>query len=288
MAGLCESDNEPPGSLKTSKKVRTKVEKQMTRKEEKRKIREKERRAEEKGNEERKKEMKEMKKRKEEVREDWEKEKKMWYKLEKEEKRMKEKLSQISHSAECAPSIMAVDIGHICQHICLTWSQATKGNIEGGRFGPVLWIEFGVAQWSERLKRYDYGFPINRAWSPDSGPWSLSSYSCADGTWLYQRLRYLTCQRRIHECPLSDLVNHRILRRTMDQSVPKDLGRIDAQHAMHVTGSVNRLRPVERSQCERKCHNAMEQRANIKFCYKLGKTATETHGMLVQVYEGSR
>lgn len=28
----------------------------------------------------------------------------------------------------------------------------------------------------------------------------------------------------------------------------------------------------------------MEQRVNIKFCYKLGKTATETHGMLVQVY----
>ncbi|XP_069670081.1 protein GVQW3-like isoform X7 [Periplaneta americana] len=28
----------------------------------------------------------------------------------------------------------------------------------------------------------------------------------------------------------------------------------------------------------------MEQRINIKFCYKLGKTATETHGMLVQVY----
>ena len=28
----------------------------------------------------------------------------------------------------------------------------------------------------------------------------------------------------------------------------------------------------------------MEQRANIKFCYKLGKTATETREMLVQVY----
>ncbi|KAJ4444990.1 hypothetical protein ANN_06789 [Periplaneta americana] len=64
----------------------------------------------------------------------------------------------------------------------------------------------------------------------------------------------------------------------------RDLGRIDTQHAMHMTGSVNRLRPVERSQCERKCHSAMEQRVNIKFCYKLGKTATETHGMLVQVY----
>ncbi|KAJ4444218.1 hypothetical protein ANN_06009 [Periplaneta americana] len=57
-----------------------------------------------------------------------------------------------SHSAECASSIMAVDIGHIRQHICLTWSQATKRNIQGGGFGPVLWIEFGVAQWSERLK----------------------------------------------------------------------------------------------------------------------------------------
>ena len=48
---------------------------------------------------------------------------------------------------------MAVDIGHIRQHICLTWSQATNGNTEGGRFDPVLWIEFGVAQWSERLVR---------------------------------------------------------------------------------------------------------------------------------------
>ncbi|KAJ4431312.1 hypothetical protein ANN_19909 [Periplaneta americana] len=31
--------------------------------------------------------------------------------------------------------------------------QATKENIEGGRFDPVLWIEFSVAQWSERLVR---------------------------------------------------------------------------------------------------------------------------------------
>ncbi|KAJ4427495.1 hypothetical protein ANN_25143 [Periplaneta americana] len=30
---------------------------------------------------------------------------------------------------------------------------ATKGNIESGEFGPVLWIEFSVAQWSERLVR---------------------------------------------------------------------------------------------------------------------------------------
>ncbi|KAJ4429655.1 hypothetical protein ANN_21856 [Periplaneta americana] len=28
-----------------------------------------------------------------------------------------------------------------------------RGNTEGGGFGPVLWIEFGVAQWSERLVR---------------------------------------------------------------------------------------------------------------------------------------
>ncbi|KAJ4425851.1 hypothetical protein ANN_27477 [Periplaneta americana] len=60
-----------------------------------------------------------------------------------------------SHSADCAPSIMAVDIGHIRQHICVTWSQATKGNIEGGEFDPVLWIEFGLAQWSERLTEVD-------------------------------------------------------------------------------------------------------------------------------------
>ncbi|KAJ4447286.1 hypothetical protein ANN_09290 [Periplaneta americana] len=58
---------------------------------------------------------------------------------------------QISHSAECAPTIMAVEIGHIRQHMCLTWSQAIKRNIEGEEFDPVLWIEFGVAQWSERL-----------------------------------------------------------------------------------------------------------------------------------------
>src|SRR5206468_4212004 len=29
---------------------------------------------------------------------------------------------------------------------------------------------------------------------------------------------------------------------------------------------------------------AMDQRINIKFCFKLDKTATETHEMLVQVY----
>jgi len=28
----------------------------------------------------------------------------------------------------------------------------------------------------------------------------------------------------------------------------------------------------------------MEQQVNIKFCYKLGKTATEMHEMLVQAY----
>ena len=37
-------------------------------------------------------------------------------------------------------------------------------------------------------------------------------------------------------------------------------------------------------QCERWCHSAMEQRANIKFCYKLGKSTTETREMLVQVH----
>jgi len=47
-----------------------------------------------------------------------------------------------------------------------------------------------------------------------------------------------------------------------------------------MTVRVNPLWAVERSQCE----SAMEQRVNIKFCYKLGKTAMETHGMLVQVY----
>ncbi|KAJ4449395.1 hypothetical protein ANN_00794 [Periplaneta americana] len=46
-----------------------------------------------------------------------------------------------------------VDIGYTSTYICLTWSQATKGNIEGEEFGPVLWIEFGVAQWAERLVR---------------------------------------------------------------------------------------------------------------------------------------
>ncbi|KAK9739062.1 hypothetical protein QE152_g9342 [Popillia japonica] len=37
------------------------------------------------------------------------------------------------------------------------------------------------------------------------------------------------------------------------------------------------LQPVERSHCGMKCHSAMEQ--------SIRKTATETHGMLVQVYE---
>ncbi|KAJ4430225.1 hypothetical protein ANN_22437 [Periplaneta americana] len=56
-----------------------------------------------------------------------------------------------NHSVECAPCIMAADLDIKRQRICLTWSQAIKGNIEGGEFDPVLWIEFGVAQWSERL-----------------------------------------------------------------------------------------------------------------------------------------
>ncbi|KAJ4437206.1 hypothetical protein ANN_17341 [Periplaneta americana] len=56
-----------------------------------------------------------------------------------------------NHSVECAPCIMAVDLNIKRQRICLSWSQATKGNIEGGEFDSVLWIEFGLAQWSERL-----------------------------------------------------------------------------------------------------------------------------------------
>ena len=31
----------------------------------------------------------------------------------------------------------------------------------------------------------------------------------------------------------------------------RDVGKIDTQHGLHVTGSVNRLRPAERSQYER-------------------------------------
>ncbi|KAJ4442205.1 hypothetical protein ANN_12071 [Periplaneta americana] len=48
--------------------------------------------------------------------------------------------------------------------------QATKGNTEGGRFDPVLWIEFGVAQRSERLVRRIKD-PVSRAvasWSKAS------------------------------------------------------------------------------------------------------------------------
>ncbi|GBN00224.1 Putative uncharacterized protein FLJ37770 [Araneus ventricosus] len=37
------------------------------------------------------------------------------------------------------------------------------------------------------------------------------------------------------------------------------------------------------SQCEKARHCEMEQRVNIKFCFKLGRTATETHEMLVKV-----
>ena len=55
----------------------------------------------------------------------------------------------------------------------------------------------------------------------------------------------------------------------------------ETQHGLHVTGSVNWLRPVERSQCEKECHSAMEQ---TKLCYKLGKTATETCEMFVHVF----
>ena len=63
-----------------------------------------------------------------------------------------------------------------------------------------------------------------------------------------------------------------------------DMEKIDTQYGLHVTDSVNRLQPVERRQCERYCHRAMKHSANIKFDFKLGKIATETRGMLVQVY----
>ncbi|GBN60941.1 Putative uncharacterized protein FLJ37770 [Araneus ventricosus] len=38
------------------------------------------------------------------------------------------------------------------------------------------------------------------------------------------------------------------------------------------------------SQCEKARHCEVEQRMNIKFCFKLCKTATETHEMLAKVY----
>ena len=62
-----------------------------------------------------------------------------------------------------------------------------------------------------------------------------------------------------------------------------DMGTIHTQHGLHVTSSVNRLRPVEQCQCERWCHSEMERRAN-KFCNKFVKTATVTREVLVQVY----
>ncbi|KAJ4443600.1 hypothetical protein ANN_05274 [Periplaneta americana] len=49
------------------------------------------------------------------------------------------------------------------------WSQATKGNIEGGKFDPVLWIEFGVAQWSERM--------VRRTKAPSSIPGAGANFS---------------------------------------------------------------------------------------------------------------
>ncbi|GBM46699.1 hypothetical protein AVEN_244145-1 [Araneus ventricosus] len=39
-----------------------------------------------------------------------------------------------------------------------------------------------------------------------------------------------------------------------------------------------------KSECEKVGHCEMEQRVNIKFYFKVGKTATETHEMLVKVY----
>jgi len=51
-----------------------------------------------------------------------------------------------------------------------------------------------------------------------------------------------------------------------------------------VTVRVNPLQAVKHSQCERYGHSAVEQQVKIKFCYKLGKTVTEMHEMLVQVY----
>ena len=47
---------------------------------------------------------------------------------------------------------------------------------------------------------------------------------------------------------------------------------------------ISLLRAVERCVCENSRQAEMEQRINVKVCYKLGKTATETHAMLVQLY----
>ncbi|KAJ4446949.1 hypothetical protein ANN_13651 [Periplaneta americana] len=58
---------------------------------------------------------------------------------------------------------------------------ATKGNIEGGRFGPVLWIEFGVAQWSELA-------PLD--WPPRSPDFTI----CDNALWSF--IKSIVAQER--------------------------------------------------------------------------------------------
>ena len=52
----------------------------------------------------------------------------------------------------------------------------------------------------------------------------------------------------------------------------RDVGIIDTQRGLHVTGSVNRLRPVNVVSVR---GSVTAQRAKVKFCWKLGKTTTE-------------
>jgi len=47
---------------------------------------------------------------------------------------------------------------------------------------------------------------------------------------------------------------------------------------------INLLGAVKRRVCEYSRQSEMEQQINMKFCNKLKKKTTKTHGMLVQVY----
>ena len=60
----------------------------------------------------------------------------------------------------------------------------------------------------------------------------------------------------------------------------RDMGRIYTQHGLHVTGSVNRLRPGEVLSVT---GSVTAQWSNVQTSNKLGKIAKETREMLVQV-----
>ncbi|KAJ4429525.1 hypothetical protein ANN_21694 [Periplaneta americana] len=115
-------------------------------------------------------------------------------------------------------------------------NQATKRNIEGGGFGPVLWIQFGVAQWSERL--------VRRTKDPEDGRASRRKLGSKSPThWLRTREELFYIRRR------ESLKSYDA---EIDRGEEKELARSLAEKKLPTEGYTERIGEREKSSGQKK------------------------------------